>query len=427
MEHYVNYEGDRMFFTLPKGWNVISQQDKAPPSVVSDVKAEVIRALDNPIGSQKIEALAKPGMEVVLLFDDQQRPTPAYVAFPEIMRRLNGVGVPDERITAVCACGTHPNPSDEQLRAKLGDEVLARLNGRIFSHDCRSSENIIIGKTHRGSVVEVNGHVALADLVIGVGECMPHPAAGYGGGFKILMPGVSSYRAIAEHHFHLMRNGKTKVNVLDGNVFWEEIVDAGRLSRLAFKLDFIMNEKKQVIKAFAGDPEGEQREAARFAESLYLMILPHHADVTITSAAPLEIGVQATKALHMAQGCTRAGGSIVWVASQKQAGPILPLIKEMAGPKKANEVHRDFVNGIIPDHLKPFGISYIMQVVHFKEFTEKFDIHHVTEGLTAEQVGMMGMTYSNNLRTTLDTIAQRLPRADVAIFPSGGNIIPEIR
>jgi nickel-dependent lactate racemase len=256
---------------------------------------------------------------------------------------------------------------------------------------------------------------------------MPHPAAGYGGGFKILMPGVSSYRAIAEHHFHLMRNEKAKVNVLDGNEFWEEIVDAGRLSRLAFKLDFIMNERKQVIKAFAGDPESEQREAARFAESLYLVTLPHRADVTITSAAPLEVGVQATKALHMAEGCTRTGGSIVWVASQKQAGPILPLIREMGSPKSASEVHKDFINGIIPDHLKPFGISYIMQVVHFKEFSEKFAIHHVTEGLTPEQVAMMGMTYSNDLQKTVDTVARQLPAADVAIFPSGGNIIPEVR
>ncbi len=427
MEHYVNYEGDRIFFTLPEGWNVISPQDKAPPAVVSDVRVEVNRALDNPIGSPKIEALARPGMEIVLLFDDQQRPTPAYIAFPEIMNRLNSIGVPDERITAVCACGTHPHPGDEQLLAKLGEEVLARLKGRIFFHDCRSPENIIIGKTHRGNVVEINRHVALADLVIGVGECMPHPAAGYGGGFKILMPGVSSYRAIAEHHFHLMCNRDARVNLLDGNVFWEEIVDAGRLSRLAFKLDFIMNEKKQVIRAFAGDPEAEQREGAKFAESLYLMTLPHHADVTIASAAPLEIGVQATKALHMAQGCTRSGGSIVWIASQKHAGPILPLIKEMGSPKTANEIHRDFVNGVIPEALRPFGISYIMQVVHFKEFSEKFDIHHVTEGLTPEQVAMMGMTYSSSLQETIDILGKRMPRADVAIFPSGGNIIAEVR
>ncbi|OPY57846.1 MAG: hypothetical protein A4E57_04924 [Syntrophorhabdaceae bacterium PtaU1.Bin034] len=426
MHQYLNYEGDRLYFELPPAWNVISDRDKAPPPVVNDIRAEINRALDNPIGSPRIDELGKPGMEVVLLFDDQQRPTPAHIALPSIMDRLNKAGIHDDRMTALCACGTHPAPTEEQMKAKVGEEVLSRLAGRVLSHDSKSADNIIIGRTHRGTLVEINRHVALADLIIGVGECMPHPTAGYGGGYKIVMPGASSYRAIAEHHFALMRNRNCKVNLLDGNPFWEEIMDAGRISRLAFKLDLIMNEKKQVIRAFAGDPEAEWREAAKFAESLYLMRLPHHADITVTSASPLEVGVQATKALLMANCCTRSGGTIVWVASQKQAGPILPLIQEMGGPRSANEIHRAFVDGVIPEHLRAFGISYIMQIVHYKELSERFRIIHVTEGLTPGQVHMMGMKYSDNLQQTIDDLTQEMPNADVAIFPSGGNIIPEV-
>lgn len=427
MQHYLNYEGDKIFFSLPPGWNVISEKDKAPAPVVSDVKAEINRALDNPIGSPPLEKIAKPGVEVVLLFDDLQRPTPAHLALPVIMDRLNRAGVDNERMTAVCALGTHPVLSEEQLRTKVGGEVFSRLKGRVFSHDSQSPDNVTIGKTHRGTPVEVNRRVALADLIVGVGECMPHPSAGFGGGYKIVMPGVSSYRAIADHHFAWMRNKNSKVNLLEGNPFVEEIMDAGRLSRLAFKLDFIMNEKKQVIKAFAGHPEAEHREASRFAESLYLMPLAKLADVTITSASPLEIGVQATKALIMASGCTRSGGTIIWVASQKQAGPIFPLIKEMGSPLSANDVHRGFAAGHIPEHLKSFGISYIMQIVHFKEIAEKFKVVHVTEGLTPEQVLMMNFTYASSLQETIDTLAKEMPKVDVAVFPSGGNIIPEVR
>jgi nickel-dependent lactate racemase len=427
MGQYLNYEGGRIQFDLPPGWNLISQQDIAAPDAVSDIKAEIDRALENPIGSARIEDLVRPGMDVVLLFDDQQRPTPASIALPLIMNRLNAAGVRDERTTAICACGTHPGPDEDQMKVKVGEEVLSRLSGRVFTHDSKSPENIIIGRTRRGNLVEISRHVALADLIIGVGECMPHPTAGYGGGYKIVMPGVSSYRSIAEHHFAFMRNRSSRVNLLDGNPFWEEIVDAGRMSRLTFKLDFIMNEKKQVIRAFAGDPEAEWREAARFAESLYLMRLPRHADVTITSASPLELGVQATKALLLANCCTRSGGTIVWVASQKHAGPILPLIEEMGSRRNANEIHRDFVGGAIPKHLSRFGISYIMQIVHYKELVERFNIIHVTEGLTPEQVRMMGMTYANDLQQTIDDLAKDMPRADVAVFPSGGNIIPEVR
>jgi nickel-dependent lactate racemase len=416
-----------MYFSLPKGWDLISSEDKPLISGVNDPIQEIKRALDHPIGSPRIEELARPGMEVVLLFDDLERPTPAHLVLPEMMNRLNRAGIPDERITAICALGTHRIPTIEELERKVGKEAFSRLRGRIFSHDPHASDNVIIGKTHRGTLVEVNRYVAFSDLIIGVGECMPHPIAGFGGGCKILMPGVCSYRSVADHHFTWMRHRNSKVNMMDGNSFYEEIVDAGRLSRLSFKLDFIINEKKEVVRAFAGDPVKEHREASHYSASLYSLPLPKLADVTITSAFPLEVGVQSTKALTMAGFCTRSGGAIIWVAPQKEAGPILPLIKEMGSPESAGDFHRRLIKGSIPDHLKSFGISYIMQVVYFKELAEKFTVFHVTEGLTPEQVKMMKFSYSSTLQEAVDQVSEKIPKADVAIFPSGGNIIPDIR
>ena len=196
---------------------------------------------------------------------------------------------------------------------------------------------------------------------------------------------------------------------------------------MAFKLDMIINEKKEIVKAFAGDPEAQLKEAARYAESLYMVPLPKLADITITSAFPLEVGVQATKALIMAGFCTRAGGTIIWVAPQKEAGPIMPLIKEMGSEESATGFHRRLISGAIPEHLKGFGISYIMQIVYFKELAEKFKVIHVTEGLSAEMVKMMKYDYSSSLQAAVDRVSQSMAKADVAIFPSGGNIIPEVR
>jgi lactate racemase len=424
---HVNYEGKQVPFSIPRQWNPISCEDKPPVPGLQDPIREIKRALDHPSGSPKIEDLARPGMEVVLLFDDLQRPTPAHLALPEIMNRLNLAGIPDGRITGICAVGTHPIPSREQLEAKAGREAFSRLQDRIVSHDPRASDNVIIGKTHRGVLVEINRRVAFADLIIGVGECMPHPIAGFGGGCKIVMPGVCSYRSVADHHFSWMRHRSSRVNRRQGNFFYEEIVDAGRLARLAFKLDFIINEKKEIVKAFAGDPVAAHNEASDFAGSLYLIPLPKLADVTITGAFPLEIGVQSTKSLTMAGFCTRTGGTIIWVAPQKQAGSILPLIKEMASDESAGDFHRRLIMGEVPDHLKAFGISYIMQVVFFKELSERFNVVHVTEGLSPDQVKMMKFSYSPSVDDAIRQVSEKVPNADVAIFPSGGNIIPEVR
>ena len=309
----------------------------------------------------------------------------------------------------------------------MGDEAFSRLQGRLFAHDPHSSDNVIIGRTHRGTLVEINHRAAFADLIIGVGECIPHPVAGFGGGCKIIVPGIASYRSVADHHFTWMRHRNSRVNLLSGNHFYEDMVDAGHLSRLAFKLDLIINEKKEVIRAFSGDPVEEHREASDFAASLYLVEMPKLADVTIISAFPLEIGVQASKALDMAAFCTRSGGTIIWAAPQKQAGPIMPLIQEMASDETAGDFHRRLIEGDIPEHLQAFGISYIMQVVYYKEKAHKFDVYHVTQGLSAEQVKMMNFTYAPTIQEAVDQVAQKMPRADVAIFPSGGTIIPKVQ
>ena len=66
-------------------------------------------------------------------------------------------------------------------------------------------------------------------------------------------------------------------------------------------------------------------------------------------------------------------------------------------------------------------------MVHFKELAEKFHVIHVTEGLSPEQVRMMNYTYSSSVQEAVDLAAQETPTADVAVFPSGGTIIPEVR
>jgi hypothetical protein len=105
----------------------------------------------------------------------------------------------------------------------------------------------------------------------------------------------------------------------------------------------------------------------------------------------------------------------------------MPLIKEMASSESAADFHRRLRDGDIPEHLRAFGISYIMQVVYFKEYAEKFKVYHVTEGLSPEQVAMMKYTYASTVQEAVDALARERPKADVAVLPSGGNVIAEVR
>ena len=309
---------------------------------------------------------------------------------------------------------------------RVGQEALQRLKGRIHIHDSQSPENVFVGKTRRGTAVEINKDVAEADLVIGIGTCMPHPYAGYSGGCKIIMPGVSSYRSIGEHHYSWLRNKSCQLSALEGNAWYDETVEVARMGGLAFKVDFLLNETDQVIRAFAGDPVEEHRQAAEFASSIYRVPLPKQADIVITSAAPLEIGVQATKSLLNARLAVKTGGTIIWAAAEKQAGPLMSLIEQMAAAKSANEYHRRLLEGNIPDSIKPFGISFFMLGVPFKELSEQYRVIHMTEGLTKEQVQLMNFEYAATLDEAIQLAYKSMPKADVTILPSGGTIIPVV-
>ncbi len=105
----------------------------------------------------------------------------------------------------------------------------------------------------------------------------------------------------------------------------------------------------------------------------------------------------------------------------------MPLIKEMGSSESASDFHRRLMEWKIPNHLAPLGISYIMQVVYFKELSEQFDVVHVTEGLSPEQVRTMKFSYAASIEQAIYQVAEKIPHANVAIIPSGGNMIPQVQ
>lgn len=92
MDFYVNHEVGKLRFTLPKTWRLLTARGHQPVFAVPDPIHETRRALDHPIGSLRIEELARPGMDVFILFDDPQRSTSAHLVLPEVLDRLNRGG-----------------------------------------------------------------------------------------------------------------------------------------------------------------------------------------------------------------------------------------------------------------------------------------------------------------------------------------------
>lgn len=144
--------------------------------------------------------MVKKGASVVIVTADITR---AWNHSRDFMRplinELNEAGIPDEDISIVFAQGTHRAQTPDEDIAVVGKEVARRI--RLYQHDCHDRENLVlVGTTSHGTPVELNRRVVEADFVIVAGGIMPHLFAGFGGGRKMILPGVASWETIQKNH-----------------------------------------------------------------------------------------------------------------------------------------------------------------------------------------------------------------------------------
>jgi len=428
MNSFVYYRNKKVTFEIPSGWNVLFGGAQAPIPAARNPMEKIRKALDNPIGSPRIEELTHHGMKAVILFDDLTRPTPAYLVFPELLNRLNERGIEDRDISAVCALGTHSPLSSEDLKTKIGAEAFERLQPRVLNHDPLSKDNVTIGRTTRGSVVEINPHVHESDLIIGIGSCVPHVWAGFAGGSKIIMPGVCSARSVAEHHMKWIENHSSRIGKVEGNFFYEEQNEVARIAGLDFKIDFIWNEGNEVVDVFCGDVVKEHQKASQEVMKGYMAKIPRLVDVSIVSSFPMEPGLQSLKGLDAGALVTKRGGKVIWISPQDGWEKLDPFIEEVASGLSANDYLNQLMAGNYPERCAPMGISALLCIWDMKKIPEKLSqVVHVCEGLARDQVEAMGMTYASSIDEAVDMVHKELPKADVAIFASGGTTLPVLR
>jgi nickel-dependent lactate racemase len=150
---------------------------------VANVRAEIRRALDYPIGAPLLSVLARGKSDAVVVINDITRPAPSGLMLAELLRDLSLAGIQENMVTVVIACGNHRPNNAEEIREMIGHDLASRL--RIVNHDCDDKNNLTyFGKTDTGLPVWVNTLVAKASVKILTGLITPHQSAGYSGGRK---------------------------------------------------------------------------------------------------------------------------------------------------------------------------------------------------------------------------------------------------
>lgn len=279
-------------------------------------EAEVRRALDNPIGAPKLQEVVHPGETIAIITSDITRPLPTYVVLPPVLDALYEAGVSKEDITVVIALGSHRNQTEEEMRKLVGDRAFEEV--RIVNSD--PADCVHLGTTKMGTPVDITRVVAEADRRICLGNIEFHYFAGYSGGGKAIMPGVSTREAIQSNHSRMVLP-EAYAGHLEGNPVREDIEEAADICGVDYIVNVVLDEHKHVIMAAAGDVTLAHREACKFLDRIYKKEIPERADIVIVSqgGAPKDLNLyQTQKALDNAKHAVKKGGIIILIGSCKE-------------------------------------------------------------------------------------------------------------
>ncbi len=295
--------------------NLLGTIEPAERQGALDAKAEVERALKEPIGSRRLSEIANPQSKVAIVVDDATRKLPSEGMLLPVLAELNLAGVKDENITVIFGCGTHRAVKPEEATALLGAEAFKRV--KTISHDCRAQDLVYLGttKTH-GNKVHVNRVFAEADVKVLLGDVGFHYYAGYGGGRKSVLPAVCGEETIKQNHAMLL-HANARTGVLEDNPVHRDMTEAARLAKIDFIVNVVANKKGEIVKAFAGDLEQAFLEAVKLVDEMYRVTVDRRADIIVVSSGgyPADMNLyQAYKALDNALDAVKRGGVIILVA-----------------------------------------------------------------------------------------------------------------
>jgi nickel-dependent lactate racemase len=284
---------------------------------VASTGAEAVReALKSPIGTKRLGELVRPGQKIAVITSDITRPCPSHVILPELLRELSKAGVRDEDITVVFALGSHRVHTQEEQMRLVGREVF----DRVRCVDAAREGFVHVGVTRAGTPVDIDPVVAGADVRICVGNIEFHYFAGYSGGAKAIMPGVSTRDAIQKNHSKMVLDAARAGNLLE-NPLRQDIEEAAAMVGVDFILNVVLDEEKKIVKAVAGDLRRAHEAGCAFLDQLYKIRIPARADIVVTTPGgfPKDINLyQAQKALDNAKHAVRDGGIIILAASCRE-------------------------------------------------------------------------------------------------------------
>lgn len=283
---------------------------------------EIGEAFDQPIDSPTIEEIVQPDETVLIVVPDATRQVAAGQIVNLLVRRLIANGTLPFEITCIFANGIHRPVTESEKVEILTPFIAQRI--KTLNHSARDLMALTkIGEMKNGTPVEINRAVLEHNHVILVGGVSFHYFAGFGGGRKMICPGLASSRTISETHklaFDCEKKARREgvaTGILNGNAVHEAFMEIVEKVNPVFSINTIVTEQGEARKVFAGNWKTAHRAACDYYAAENTIEIEEKRDVVIVSCggAPYDTNlIQAHKALEAASEACKDGGTIIFLA-----------------------------------------------------------------------------------------------------------------
>ena len=393
-------------------------------SSIGDLKAkgsgsDIVRAaMECPIDSPRLSELAKGKKNCVIIISDHTGPVPSRDIIPNMLRELRE-GSPDIDVTLLVATGFHRPTSTAELEAKLGQEIMDEC--RIVVHDCRdNSSNVQIGLLPSGAPCVIDRLAAEADLLISEGFIEPHFFAGFSGGRKSVLPGVSDQVTVLGNHCAKFIDSEfSRTGILDGNPIHADMLAAAKMAKLAYIVNVVIDEEKKTVAAFAGNYETAHRKGCDFLLG-YCQVKPQWADIVITSngGAPLDQNLyQCVKSMTAAEASCNDGGVIIICAECADGHGGEGFYHSLKDCVNAGELYARFMatpqDKTVPDQWESQILARIL-IHHTVIFVSRPEMKDIIED--------MKMCYASSLDEAIN-MARHRGKKSMTVIPNGISVI----
>jgi len=428
------FENQELILNLPDSWEIIAELKPNPMPKLDDIASSLRRALDDPIECEPMSSMNLSDKKIAIVVDDISRPTPTYRYFDVILNYLFEHGAKRENMLILLALGVHRAMTKEEVENKLGAKNIEGM--RWLNHNFRDiAENAELGITKRGTHVALNKKLLDADVILCVGAIEPHLLLGFGGGLKMILPGLAYERTIAENHMQGVSPEKFNYIGARESPMRLDLEEAAQmLGKKIFIVNAIMNEKLEICRFVCGDPVKAHRTGVKIAESINAKKVDELADVVIAASNPMNADLR--------QGMKCIGNT---EPSVKENGLIFALLECKYGIGDVAIPPKSLKHGLFRFILKTLGRNRILWFVdkvkkgagveerflaHFSmQIVRKNEIFVYSNKLPADTGKKVGLFRQfTDLDGMIKAAAKYAPKkARVYIYPHGGVTYPVLK